>query len=221
MCVVTIRGQLGSGAPEIGRLVAEGLHADYVDREIIAKVAATLEAAEEEVSAKEMPPGSLLERIAAALGRGYAVGAVHGIESYAAIYLPTRETSLDDGRYLAGLSSVIQELAAGGSIVIRGRGSQFILRDQPGALHVLTVAPLGTRVRRVLADLELDVESAKREIARTDCSSREFIKRYFHAELESPLNYDLVINTEHLTFGDAAAVVSSAVPSKERAASKG
>src|SRR3972149_1019508 len=123
MGVVTIRGQLGSGAPEIGRLVAEGLHADYVDREIIAKVAATLEAAEEEVSAKEMPPGSLLGRIAAALGRGYAVGAGHGIESYAAIYLPTRETSLDDGRYLAGLSSVIQELAAGGSIVIRGRGS--------------------------------------------------------------------------------------------------
>ena len=35
MSVVTIRGRLGSGAPEIGKLVADKLHADYVDREII------------------------------------------------------------------------------------------------------------------------------------------------------------------------------------------
>lgn len=70
MPVVTIRGQLGSRAPEIGRLVADELHADYVDREIIAKVAELLNAHKQNVLAKEMPPGTLLERIAAALGRG-------------------------------------------------------------------------------------------------------------------------------------------------------
>jgi len=32
MPIVTIRGQLGSGAPEIGKAIAEFLHADYVDR---------------------------------------------------------------------------------------------------------------------------------------------------------------------------------------------
>jgi cytidylate kinase len=36
MPVITIRGQLGSGAPEIANRVAERLHIDYVDREIIA-----------------------------------------------------------------------------------------------------------------------------------------------------------------------------------------
>ena len=40
MSVVTIRGRLGSGAPEVGKQVAEKLQADYVDREIIARVAA-------------------------------------------------------------------------------------------------------------------------------------------------------------------------------------
>ena len=49
MSVVTIRGQLGSGAPEIGREVAERLHADYVDREIIAEVAARLHRQEQDV----------------------------------------------------------------------------------------------------------------------------------------------------------------------------
>lgn len=34
MPVVTIRGRLGSGVPEIGRQVADRLRVDYVDREI-------------------------------------------------------------------------------------------------------------------------------------------------------------------------------------------
>jgi len=39
MAVVTIRGTLGSGAPEVGNQIAETLHFDYVVRKIIAKVA--------------------------------------------------------------------------------------------------------------------------------------------------------------------------------------
>jgi len=42
MPVITIRGTLGSSAPEIGKLVAEKLHIDYVDREIIAEIAERL-----------------------------------------------------------------------------------------------------------------------------------------------------------------------------------
>jgi Cytidylate kinase-like family len=67
MSLLTIRGQLGSGAPEIGRQVADVLHANYVDREIIAEVAARLHRQEKDVIAKEMPPSRLLGRIAAAL----------------------------------------------------------------------------------------------------------------------------------------------------------
>ena len=50
MSIVTIRGQLGSGAPEIGRKIAGRLHTDYVDREIIADVAARLQRDERETS---------------------------------------------------------------------------------------------------------------------------------------------------------------------------
>ncbi len=215
MPVITIRGQLGSGAPEIGRLVADKLHADYVDREIIARVAELLKERKEDVAEKEMPPGSLLGRIAEALGRGYAVGGGSSSE-YEGVYLPAWEIPLDDTRYLAGLESVIKELAGSQSIVIRGRGSQFILKDYPGAFHVLVVAPLGLRVKRVMDDMKVDEQAARKEIARSDSSRREFIKRYFKAELEDPVNYDLVINTEHLSFETAASVVVGAVPLKEQ-----
>ncbi len=215
MAVVTIRGQMGSGAPEIGRLVADKLHADYVDREIIAKVAALLNRRKQNVIAKEMPPGSLLGRIAQALGRGYAFDV-----DYKGVFLPAWEIPLDDTRYLAGLKSIIKELASNQSIVIRGRGSQFILMDYPGAFHVLVVAPLEIRVKSIMENLNLDGEAADKEIARSDSSHCEFIRRYFQAELEDPVNYDLVINTGHLDFETAASIIVNALPLKDQVMEK-
>jgi cytidylate kinase len=208
MSVVTIRGQLGSGAPEVGRQIADRLHADYVDREIIAEVAARLNRQEQDVVAKEMPDSSLLSRIAEALGRG-------GV-CFEGAYLPTWEIPPDDTRYLEALKFVVKELARSQLLVIRGRGSQFILKDYPGALHILLVAPIEERVKRVMENLWLDQEAAKREIERFDKSRREFIKRYFHAELEDPAYYDLVINTERLSFEAAASIVVDALSLKDR-----
>jgi cytidylate kinase len=209
MPVVTIRGQLGSGATEIGREVAARLHADYVDREIIAEVAGRLQRQEEEVIEKEMPPSSRLGRIAEALKNGLAYGA--GLEG---AYLPVWQMPLNDTRYRQALESVIKELARSQSIVIRGRGSHFILRDYPRALHVLVVASLEVRVKRVMQDRTLDPETAKEEIARFDNSRREFIKRYFQAELEDPADYDLVVNTGRLSYPAAASIILHAVSLK-------
>jgi cytidylate kinase len=225
MPTVTIRGQLGSGAPEIGKQVADRLHIDYIDREIIAKVAELLNERKQDVIAKEMPPGSLFGRIAQALGFDYAIGAFYPLDdgfvsSYPGAYLPAWQMPLDDTRYLSGLESVIKELARNRSAVIRGRGSQFILKDHPGALHVLVVAPLETRVKRVMQSQEMDKESAEKEIAHSDDSRREFTRRYFQAEMEDSTHYDIVINTEHLSFEHAASVIINTLPFKDQAAGR-
>jgi hypothetical protein len=209
MPIVTIRGTLGSGAPEIGRGVADLLHADYVDRQIIAEVAARLQREEQDVIAKEMPPSSLLGRIAEALDRGIPFGA--GVEG---AYLPAWEIPLDDRRYLQALESVVRELARSQSLVIQGRGSQFFLKGHPHSLHVLTVAPLKVRVKRLMEERKSTQEAAEREIARFDSGSREFIKRYFQAGWEDPIHYDLVLNTENLSFPAAASVIVHALSQK-------
>ena len=209
MTVLTIRGQLGSGAPEIGRAVAEKLNIHYVDREIIAAVAARLHRTKQIVIDKEMPPENLSGRIAEALERS-------GTYESAA-YLPTWEMPLDDKSYLAGLESIIKELARSQSIVIRGRGSQFILKEQPGVMHILIVAPLSIRLKRVMDNLKLDEENARKEIELFDNSRHEFTKRYFNAELEDPLNYNLVINTENITFEKATSIIIHALHSAESA----
>jgi cytidylate kinase len=124
---------------------------------------------------------------------------------------------LDDTRYLQALESVVKELARRQPLVILGRGSHFILKDYPGALHVLVVAPLEVRVNRLMQQRKLDLETAKLEIDHSDKSLREFIKRYFDAELEDPSHYDLVVNTDHFSFQAAASMVVDALALKNQA----
>jgi len=213
MSIVTIRGQLGSGAPEIGRKIAGRLHTDYVDREIIADVAARLQRNEQDVIGKEMPPGTLMGRVVEALTKTPMIEPCGG-----GAYLPADLIPLGDTRYLEALESVVRELAKSPSLVIRGRGSQFILKDHPGSLHVLVVAPLDIRVKRVMQDLKLDEEAARRETRRFDTSRQQFARRYFNADLEDPVHYDLVINTGGLGFVAATSLTINAFRAKARTA---
>jgi cytidylate kinase len=208
MAIITIRGTLGSGAPEIGKLIADRLHIDYIDREIIAQVAEQIQRPKQDIAAKEMPSGSLLGRISEALERNAYYRA--------SAYLPTWEIPLEDTQYLPALESVITDIARSGSIVIRGRGSQFILKDLPRALHVLVVAPLDLRVKRIMESSKIEESEVRKMIQRFDSSRRMFTKRYFHAVLEDPINYDLVINTEHLSFEHATSIIIGALSFKDK-----
>jgi cytidylate kinase len=209
MPLITIRGQMGSGAHEVGQLLAKKLNLDFVDREIIDMVAGRLNHETREIARKEMPPGTFLGRIAEALQHAYPPGV-----GYPANY-PGIEVLPEDARYLESLTSVINELAASGDMVIQGRGSQFILKDHPGALHILLVAPPNLRIKRVMERLPADEKTARKEIERYDSSRREFIKRYFHAELEDPVHYSMTINTERFSFEDTASIIINALAKKK------
>ena len=209
MPVVTIRGKMGSWAPEIGKLISQKLHIDYIDREIIAEVSNRLHLQERDVIAKEMPPATLRGRIAEAFARGYPAGA--GLEGAS---LPFWQMPLDDNRYLDVLKTLITELAKNKEILIYGRGSQFILKDFPHALHISLVAPMAVRVKRTMESLNMDESAARHEISRFDNSAREFIKRFFNAEMEDPVLYDIVINTANLSQEAAANIAIEALKYK-------
>jgi cytidylate kinase len=197
---------LGSWTTEVGKEVADRLHVDYVDRQVIARVAARLHRKEQEVLAKETPPSSLFGRIVEALEQGSAYG-----DGLAGAYLPVSQIPLGDASYLQALESVTRELARTDSIVIQGLGSQFILKDHPGALHIFIVAPMKVRIDRVMKEFKLDRDAAALEIGRFDGSRREFVKRYFRADVESPEGYSLVVNTERFDVGAAATLIVDAL----------
>jgi len=209
MPVITIRGQMGSGASEIGHQVARLIQGDYVDRQVIAEVAELLKRPEAQVEAKEQIPPQLLQRIMEPLRK--ALTRSGSIDS---AYLRTWEEPLDDAKYLDALESVVQGLALEGNIVLVGRGSQFILRNNQSVLHVLVVAPLVDRLNRVMAQLKIDEDEARRRIDEFDTSRRAFVQRFFQHDLEDLEYYDLVINTKYITYDTAAQLIVSAATEK-------
>jgi cytidylate kinase len=58
------------------------------------------------------------------------------------------------------------------------------------------------------------VDDARKGIARSGSSHRQFIKKYFQADLEDPVNYDIVVNTVRLVFEDISSSIIRAMQEK-------
>jgi hypothetical protein len=209
MPVVTIRGSTGSGAHEIGHQVAALIRGDYVDRQVIAEVAELLKRPEAQVEAKEKIPQRLFERIVDPLRR-----VLSGSGKIESAYTRTVDGPLNDAEYIGALEAVIRDLALELNIVIVGRGSQYILRNNRSVLHVLVVAPMEERLGRVMADRQIERQEAMRYIEENDASRRAFVEKFFHKEVEDPLLYDLVLNTRYINFDVAARLIANAAGDK-------
>jgi cytidylate kinase len=105
-------------------------------------------------------------------------------------------------QYLKHLMRVIGTIGKHGRAVIVGRGANFILPREV-RFRVRIVAPLDTRVQNVAREFGVSSEEARRRVLRTESDRRAFGRKYFHADITDPVNYDLVINTGTLSI-DAA-----------------
>lgn len=227
MPLITINSPHGSGAVEVGHMVARMLHWDYVDRLVLAeastRIGATLEAAEE----KEQRVGSLRDRIARFVQRMLERSALSGAggEPYFGtgydILLARDYTELtegpitsaqqvDDKHFIEVTTAVIKDLAQAGNVVINGRGSNIILKDYPGALHVGLWAHMERRVATLMTRHHIH-ESEARELAiRMEAARKSYFKRYFNADPYHPGYYDLVINMDKFDFTSAANIIVQA-----------
>jgi cytidylate kinase len=161
------------------------------------------------VEAKERITPRLFERIVDPLRR-----VLSGSGKIESAYTRTVDGPLNDAEYISALEAVIRELALELNMVIVGRGSQYILRNNRSVLHVLVVAPIEERLGRVMADMQIERQEAMRHIEENDASRRAFVERFFHKELEDPLLYDLVLNTKYITFEVAARLITNAAAEK-------
>ncbi len=69
MTMVTISGQAGSGAREVGRLAAQRLEVDYIDQEILVREARELGVPVESVVSRDERTAGLGERLASMFRR--------------------------------------------------------------------------------------------------------------------------------------------------------
>jgi cytidylate kinase len=233
MPIVTISGNTGSGATEIGRLVARSLGFDYVDREILTEAAHALGVSERAIAGRDdrSPPPHLRERLASFLqdflersaiaGAADPLMATGGLETLmastyreaAALPAGGRE-ELTDSRYKEAITTIMNGLAEKGDVVIVGRGSQAILCDRPNTLHVGVTAPFAVRVQRVAEREGIPAEKAKSVVEESDRGRLDFHSKYFKVNPTDPNLYDIVINSASMSFEAAAQLVVAALSAK-------
>ena len=200
MPVITVGRQFGAGGATVGRMLADRLHADFLDSSIIDEVARRLQLPKEEVEAEDEHPGSLLARLLVALGSASSEPLV---PPEATAWTPPNAAPTFDTRkaVLTITQHVIQEAARGGNVVIVGRGGAYILRDFPGALHVFLRASEAVRVKTIMQRFNIASEdAAKRRMKLTDENWTSYIRQVYGHDRNHPAHYDMVLDTGRLGY---------------------
>ncbi|HTL70180.1 MAG TPA: cytidylate kinase-like family protein [Candidatus Eisenbacteria bacterium] len=116
-------------------------------------------------------------------------------------------------------SETIARLASLGRVILVGRGANVMTRKLPGGFHVRLVGSLPVRIRHVESYFGLNRHQAETLVKTEDEGRRHYLKEYFGKNIDDPLLYDLVVNTDHIPYDEAARLIGHAVLQASRVAS--
>lgn len=179
--VVTVSIQPGSGGRLIAEQVAKTLGFDFFNREIIHQVAESVKINPEIIEKIEK------ERLS-------------GVEDLIASFV--RDHYLWPGMYLEHLERIVYAIGETGRAIIVGRGANFLL-DPEKRFSVRIIAPLAVRVQNIVTAYGVSEAKARRRIKNRQEKREAFIRKSFNADVENPLHYDLILNTEAVQINEA------------------
>jgi cytidylate kinase len=182
MSIVAISETAGSLGNEIGRRLADRLGYAFADREIIAKAAEEF--------------GENVRDLR------------HGLEERPSLWERLTDTQ---HRYRTYVESIILEMASADNAVLAGLASTIVLRPVSHALRVRTTAPERIRADRVEQQQGLTREAALGHVRQSDQERAARVKFLYHLNVDDPLLYDLVLNTDRMTADEGARLLQAAV----------
>ena len=185
MAVITISRQFGAGAMALGRMLAEKRGYTLASRDIIQGIADKAKVSTDFVLAVEKEAGTTLSRLMTRIisSRGMVSKILRDDSGY-----------IDEKLYLDYLVLTVVQIADEGNAVIMGRGSQYILRTHPDAVHVLLVDEFENRVKRVEKREKISREHAERLVTNEDKRRLNLYHHLGKQDFENPSLYHMVLN---------------------------
>ncbi|MFZ3045641.1 MAG: cytidylate kinase-like family protein [Desulfatirhabdiaceae bacterium] len=187
--VITISSEPGSGGQIISEALAKRLDYNLFNRDIIKEIADSADISTSVIESIEK------ERLS-------------GIEDFIASIVNKRY--LWPGVYLEHLMRVVSVIGKHRNAVIVGRGANFILPPKE-RLSVRIVSPIEVRIRNIARLFQVTEEEAKKRVNMREARRKAFIRKSFNADVADPINYDLVVNTEHMSFESCVEIIRSAL----------
>lgn len=178
--VIVIGRQYGSGGHDIGKLLADKLHLDFYDQEIIKMAAGTTGMTSEFIEKREETMTNSL---------------LYDLVNQMYQYRDEKEEAPKDKIFDAE-SKVIRELAEKGNCIIIGRCSDYILRNDSRVLKVFFNAPIESRSKRVMKRLGVESGEAQHLIRKKDKFRADNYRYYTGRIWGASSNFDLTINTD-------------------------
>lgn len=140
--------------------------------------------------------------------------------------LPALQTSVSEllsvhpsiSRLVAMTSRTVVHVATMGNAVLVGRAANVLTESLPIGLHVRLTGPPERRLQFLMQHYSLEQQEAKRRMHEEDEGRRYYVKRHFYRDVDDPLLYDMVINTDRTGHLNAAEVMAQALELKIRAA---
>jgi cytidylate kinase len=188
--VCTVSTAAGAGGREVAEELAARLGVGFFDKRILQRVAEETNIAPE-----------ILKRLD------------ERVEGMRGAWLRSLLTGQDLSKetFRRNLINVILGISCKGGVIL-GRGGNFILAYRP-ALRVRVIGSPSRCVQRIVREQQIEASAAEVVRRQTDDERREFIRSLYGREIDDPLGYDLVMNSDRLALEALAEVAALAVQS--------
>jgi len=108
-------------------------------------------------------------------------------------------------------SETILHLAEMGNVILIGRGAPVITSKLDYAFHVRLVGSVEERVRRLMHMTHVEAAEAREFIHREDKGRERYLRTYFNKDINDPLLYHLIINTDLISPEEAGKLIGEAL----------
>jgi cytidylate kinase len=109
------------------------------------------------------------------------------------------------------VSDTILRLAQLGNVIVIGRGANVITAKLDYVFHVRLVGSLEKRVAHMQELEHLSHKAALELVNQEDRGRRRYLKKYFDEDIDDPLLYHTVINTDLVSYSEAARLIANTV----------
>ena len=108
-------------------------------------------------------------------------------------------------------AETILRLAEVGNVIILGRGANIITAKLPHVIHLRMIGSLKRRIENMQRFEALRLKDATERIQREDLGRQRYVKKHFNKDINDPLLYHAVINTDLVSVPEAVQMIGNMV----------
>jgi cytidylate kinase len=184
-----------------GRTVASAL-AEYLQSHTSSEHRWTI--FDKDLIEKVLEDHHLSKRIADFLPEGHKSLFAETIERLRGLHPPT-------ATIVKQTAETVWNLAASGYVILVGRAAAVITEKLDTVFRVRLVGSLEKRIAWVQELYEMGRTDARQFIKSQDAARRSYMKQHFDREIDDPLLYHMIINTDYVSHEMAARLIGDAV----------